>query len=287
VVQWLLLIILGLGFTGQRLAARLLRRGVPVYAAVRGVDRFQGLAAAGLRLAELADPDSVVQFPRQAIVAHLIPPLPEPENFELRARIEAFEPRRVVYVSSTAIYGEQIDVDSDTVPKPHDDRGRRRFEEEQWIASGPWTSLILRAAGIYGPGRGVHAALSAGKMPRSAGSGIVSRIHVDDLARLIEAGMFSDVAGAWPVADEAPCSSAEIAAWCLEALQLGNAAFHRMTEPLPQPGMPGRNVNGRRIREILDVELEYPTWRTGIPACLAEEDADSAPRRFGEQRKGF
>ena len=49
------------------------------------------------------------------------------------------------------------------------------------------------------------------QMPRGAGSGIVSRIHVEDLAAIVEAGLFSDVQGAWPVADDVPCSSAEIA----------------------------------------------------------------------------
>lgn len=259
-------IILGLGFTGSRLARRLLRRGVEVFAAVRGTDRFPELADSGVQLVELAGP---MPLPRNTALAHLIPPLTEPENPALRETIQKLVPKRVVYVSSTGVYGGQTEVDWDTPAEPNDERGRLRLEEERWIAAGPWTSLILRAAAIYGPGRGVHTAIREGRMPRGAGSGIVSRIHVDDLAAIVEAGLFSDVQGAWPVADDAPCSSAEIAAWCAQLNQIEPVAGY---ENLGKP-VSGRRVNGTKIRKILGVELRYPSWQAGIAACFAEEKA--------------
>ena len=186
-----MVVILGLGFTGARLARRLLQRGVPVSAPVRGIRRFPELAMAGLQLSELnLDYPETMLLPRNAVVAILIPPLPEPENAALRETIRRIAPACVVYVSSTGVYGDQVDVDENTPAEPNDERGRLRLEEERWIASGPWTSLILRSAAIYGPGRGVHVAVRSGNLPRSAGSGIVSRIHVDDLAAIIEAGIF-------------------------------------------------------------------------------------------------
>jgi len=257
-------IILGLGFTGLRLAGRLLRRGVAVFSAVRGTERFRELVDSGVQLSEWTEATSL---PRSAVIAHLIPPLPEPENSALRETILKLAPERVVYVSSTGVYGGQTDVDWDTPAEANDERGRLRLEEERWIVAGPWSSLILRAAAIYGPGRGVHAAIREGRIPRGAGSGIVSRIHVDDLAAILEAGLFSDIQGAWPVADEAPCSSAEIAAWCAQLLQI------ELTTEYENPGKPvtGRRVNGRKIRKILGVELRYPSWQAGVAACFAEE----------------
>jgi nucleoside-diphosphate-sugar epimerase len=261
-----MVVILGLGFTGARLARRLLWRGVPVSALVRGVERFVEMADSGVQLTELT---GNARLPGNATVAHLIPPLPGPENSALRATILKLAPKRVVYVSSTGVYGERTDVDWETPATPNDDRGRARIEEERWIASGPWTSLILRSAAIYGPGRGVHAAVRVGKMPRGAGSGITSRIHVDDLAAIVEAGLFADgdVQGAWPVADDAPCATAEIVRWCAELMRLEAVSQDE------NGGGPvsGRNVDGRKIREILGVELKYPSWQTGIAACLAEE----------------
>jgi nucleoside-diphosphate-sugar epimerase len=259
-----MVIILGLGFTGSRLAGRLLRRGVEVFAAVRGTERFRELADSGVRLVELAGP---MLLPRNATLANLIPPLTEPENSALRETIQKLAPKRVVYVSSTGVYGGQTEIDWDTPAEPNDERGRLRLEEERWIASGPWSSLILRAAAIYGPGRGVHVAIREGRMPRGGGSGIVSRIHVDDLAAIVEAGLFSDIQGAWPVADDAPCSSAEIAAWCAQLLKIDSAGGNENLGT----SVTGRKVNGRKIREILEVELTYPSWQAGVAACFAEE----------------
>lgn len=259
-----MVVIVGLGFTGRRLAGRLIRRGIPVSALVRGVGRFPEMADLGVQLAELT---GNARLPRNAIVAHLIPPLPDPENSSLRETILKLAPGRVVYVSSTGVYGERTDVDWETPATPNDVRGRLRIEEERWIASGPWSSLILRSAAIYGPGRGVQAAVREGKIPRGASSGVTSRIHVDDLAAIVEAGLFANIGGAWPVADDAPCATAEIARWCAELFHL-----EAVSEP-ENAGKPfaGRNVDGRKIREILGVELKYPSWETGIPACLAED----------------
>jgi nucleoside-diphosphate-sugar epimerase len=263
-----MVVVLGLGFTGARLARRLLLRGVPVAAPVRGMRRFPDLALAGLQLSELSlDHPETMLLPRNAVVAVSIPPLPEPEGEALRETIRGIAPVRVVYVSSTGVYGDQVAVDENTPAEPNDDRGRLRLEEERWIASGPWTSLILRSAAIYGPGRGVHTAIRDGKPPRSAGSGIVSRIHVDDLAAIVEAGMFSDIQGAWPVADDAACSSEEIAQWCRKLLKL-EAAEKQI--PVGKP-ITGRKVDGRKVREMLEVSLRYPSWQAGIEASLAEE----------------
>jgi hypothetical protein len=100
---------------------------------------------------------------------------------------------------------------------------------------------------------------------------------VDDLAAIVEAGMFSDIQGAWPVADHAPCSSEEIARWCRRLLQL------ELVEGREIPfgaQITGRKVDGRKIREMLRVDLLYPTWQAGIRASLAEETAKELAKRL-------
>src|SRR5580692_2508718 len=114
-----MVIILGLGFTGQRLARRLLREDVQTYSVVRDVKRFSDLADAGLALSELRlDHPGVPALPKRAILVNLIPPLTEPENAGLRTTIEELEPSRVVYVSSTGVYGDQVDVSAKTPVQP-------------------------------------------------------------------------------------------------------------------------------------------------------------------------
>ena len=42
----------------------------------------------------------------------------------------------------------------------------------------------------------------------------------------------------------------------------------------------GRKVDGSKIREMLKVELQYPSWKTGIQASLAEEIKKELAKRF-------
>jgi nucleoside-diphosphate-sugar epimerase len=253
-------LLLGLGFTTCRLAKRLLARGATVYGLGRETQRFRALEAIGLRVRPFESPD----IPKHATVFHSIPPLTGTDREWLHTFIQRLEPRRVIYISATSVYGEQIDVDETAEPRPSGDKSVARYEEEQWLLQGPWRSLIVRPAAIYGPGRGVHEKIREGKLPRGAGSGVVSRIHVDDLAAVLEAGALSDLSGAWPLADDHPCSSEEIAGFSARLLRLNVA-----NPPLTTFPVAGRRVDGRKIRELLGVELLYPTHESGILASLS------------------
>jgi len=259
--------IFGLGFTGRRVASSLLSRGMRVVAGVRDPARFGDLISLGLETLPLdLDSANTPEFPLNSALLHSIPPLAQHENTALRILIERIAPRRVVYISATSVYGDQIDVSEVTPVSPADPRGVARVEEEQWITAHSWSTLILRAAAIYGPGRGVHTSLREGRVPRGAASGIVSRIHVDDLATLAEAGLLSDVTGAWPVADDHPCETAEIVEWF-------EGQFRPSLPPAPRTDFPihGRRVNGAAIRQKLGIQIQYPSWHTGLPASIAAE----------------
>ncbi len=248
------MLIFGLGFTGKRVAKRLTARGVPVAAPARG--------------------SSVQGLPQGQLLLYTIPPLDSPDKETMRAKVDSLAPSRIVYISSTGVYGDQTIVDEHTAPEPSDERGVRRIEEEDWIGAGPWSSLILRCAAIYGPGRGVHVAAREGRPPRGVGSGVVSRIHVDDLAAIADAGLFSSLEGAWPVADQWPCPSEEIIRWCYPARP---GAAETNSEPAVSP-FTGRRVDGSAVLRILGLTLAYPSWKTGVPASIAEERAEDAAR---------
>jgi nucleoside-diphosphate-sugar epimerase len=257
-------VILGLGFTTQRLARRLRIRGVAVYAAVRRPERFGEFESMGVRLCRLSAED----IPAKAILVHSIPPLAEPDNSGIHALITGILPRRILYISSTGVYGSQTEVNATTPASPNDEQECARLAEEEWIADSAFSgrsSLILRSAAIYGPGRGVHVRLREGKLPRGNG-GVVSRIHVDDLASILEAGIESGLEGAWPVADELPAASEEVVVWCAERLGIAMPAGLPRRFPVT-----GRRVDGRKIRELLGVALKYPSYETGIAASLREE----------------
>ena len=257
-------LILGCGFTGQRVARRFLARGCHVTATTRTPARLASLTQLGARVITLDD--LAAHLHPGVLVLHSIPPvgpaLPTAPADLLDALGAA--PARVVYLSTTAVYGSATHVDASTPVNPQADRARPRVEAEQRVAAGPWSSLILRPAAIYGPGRGVQESLARGAY--YSGDNYVSRIHVDDLAAHAEAALLSHLAGAYPVADEEPCTTREIAEFCARLLHLPSV-------PQPAPGTTARltsnrRVDGSAIRRALGITLTYPSYRTGIPASL-------------------
>jgi nucleoside-diphosphate-sugar epimerase len=252
-------LILGCGFTGQRVARRFLARGCQVTATTRTPARLESLTQLGARVITLDD------LPGHAypgvLVLHSIPP---PEPADLLEALGA-APARVVYLSTTDVYGRATHVDASTPVDPQSDRARPRLAAEQRVAAGPWSSLILRPAAIYGPGRGVQESLPRGAY--YSGDNYVSRIHVDDLAAHAEAALLSNLEGAYPVADQEPCTTREIAEFCARLLHLPSV-------PGPAQGTKARSTSNRRvdgsaIRHALGVTLTYPSYRTGIPASLS------------------
>jgi nucleoside-diphosphate-sugar epimerase len=258
-------LILGCGFTGSRVHLLLKARGIETVCTSRNrSSRHQS----GLRL-EAEDPASLDQLSHiitaETIVLHSIPVPIAATVFPVSP------PARIVYLSTTGVYGTTSIVDEHTQPDPQTARQVLRAAEEEVVAKGPWQSLILRPAAIYGPGRGVHASMREGKYRRFGdGANFVSRIHVDDLARLAEAALLSDLTGAYPVADDEPCTSREIAEYCAGLLGVPMPPF-AAPEQLGETRRADRRVDGSAIRRRLSLKLRYPNYRSGIAACLAEE----------------
>ena len=99
--------------------------------------------------------------------------------------------QRVLFVSSTAVYGDHgaqwIDEDTPTAPKSFN--GRVLLETEQWLQSqsARFETLILRLSGIYGPGRSyLLDRLRTGQATAPAAeSHWVNRIHIEDAAAAV------------------------------------------------------------------------------------------------------
>jgi nucleoside-diphosphate-sugar epimerase len=176
------------------------------------------------------------------------------------------KPRRLVYLSTTGVYGRIRDVDEHTVPHPQTERERLRAAAERRVLDSAFPTLVLRPAAIYGPGRGIHVSMAARSF-RLAGNGEnwVSRIHVDDLAELVYQSLLSNLTGTYPVADDHPSTSLDIARYCSELLQVPMPE-RANSSSLHETRRADRRVDGRAIRRLLGVQLRYPSYRQGIPA---------------------
>lgn len=271
-------IIVGCGYTGTQLARTLAaRRDLAAEVAITRRDgevaRALG-AALGVRgeraeLAELGRPGAL-EVPAGAVVVCTAPPGPDPAG-EIRALVAAArDAARIVYVSSTGVYGPGAGawVDESWPVAPVTESGRARAAAEAALAESqvPW--IALRAAGIYGPGRGLAERIRAGAY-RVIGDGTshVSRIHVVDLVAAIIAAGRSAVTGAVNAADDDPAPIGEVADRI--AAQLGVAPPPRVPVDAVSPEIAGmltadRRIANRRLREELGVALRYPSWRVAL-----------------------
>ncbi len=247
------LLILGCGYTGRRVAARFLAKGIPVTATTR---QPQHLKLPGAKIISLEELRSHLH--PNSVVLHSIPPDGPPNLLHLLADTAA----RVVYLSSTAVYGTTSDVNEASPVDANEPRARARLDAERHITDHSPSSVILRPAAIYGPGRGIHESIQRGQY--SLSDTYVSRIHVDDLAAHAEAALLSNLTGAYPVADEEPCTSRQMAEFCAKLLNIPLAAGHDQ----PSRFASNRRVDGTAIRNLLGLTLAYPSYRQGVPASL-------------------
>jgi nucleoside-diphosphate-sugar epimerase len=233
---------------------------------------------------DLDRPGSLIIEATDAVL-HLAPPpsagAEDPRTENLLSALErcGAHPTRVVYVSTSGVYGNcgGAWVDESRPVAPQTDRARRRLDAEQqlrhWCERRGAALVILRAPGIYALDRlpierlrsGVPALLDRDDV-------FTSHIHADDLACAVVRALDVDAPvgifnasddselkmGDWLdlVADHASLPrprrvSREEAARCVPAL------------PLSFMGESRRLVN-RKLKEALGVRLQFPTVHEGL-----------------------
>lgn len=288
-------LIAGCGYTGLRLAARLLADGVEVIGTIRESSGASRLEAAGIRplIVDADDPSSTLTLETVApdVCFFLIPPAPleeDPAAARLsrvvgalrRAPLECF-----VYASSTGVYGDRGDetVSESTVPQPASAKGEARLAAERKVLELGWRldsrPRVARIAGIYGPGRTLGPAIREGRYQLIAGrDSWSSRVHVDDLVTALIAVWRAGASGrVYNVCDDEPHLSSEYARLTasllgLDLLEISEDAASSLYNPdrLARV-LASRRVSNRRLRGELGVSLAYPSVREGLPAALREE----------------
>jgi nucleoside-diphosphate-sugar epimerase len=187
---------------------------------------------------------------------------------------------RVIYISSTGVYGNAGGdwIDELTPPDPQRDGGRASLAAEQVLALHPIgkDSIILRLAGIYGPGRVPFLdLLRAGEPIPAATEGHLNLIHVDDAAAAVVAAdhlpRFDDGPRIYCVSDGHPVQRGE---YYREVARRIGAPEPRFVAPDPHSPRAARAASDRRVRNErmltdLGVKLAYPDYRAGLAAILA------------------
>jgi nucleoside-diphosphate-sugar epimerase len=192
-------------------------------------------------------------------------------------------PRRFLYVSSTGTYGQSAgqEVAEDAVTEPDDEPGKIVLEAEQLLRRRLPETVILRFAGIYGPGRLIRGeALRSGEPLAGDPEKLLNLIHVEDGAAAVLAAEARAQPGATVnISDDLPVRRRDFYEFLAQLIGAPEPRFI-----LPAPGdaqpraaRPNRRIVNRRMHEELMVQLRYPSYRGGLPAALASQASNLSP----------
>lgn len=288
--------VLGCGYTGRRLLKICRDAGRELLGIVRSEESAARLRTTGAAV-EILDLDAPGgQLPHSwtgdRAVVYMVPP-PDAGNTDDRLRTFlarlAAPPSVLVYLSTTAVYGDTggASVDETTQAAPGSGRGRRRLDAEQallgWADRTAVPIRILRVPGIYGPGRlPVERLRHGAPVTRAEDAGPGNRIHVDDLAAVsLAAADYGGPERVFNVGDGNHASMTEYFRAVARAAGLAPPPELPLAELLERvtPAMRGflverRCVDTRRMRETLDFRPRYEDLEAGIAASFAERDAE-------------
>ena len=281
------ILIIGCGDVGLRTARRLAPRH-RLYALARSPQSAQRMREAGITPIP-GDLDDYASLARLAGIAdwilHFAPPTAHGE-YDMRTRRllsilgkGRILPRRLVYISTSGIYGDCAGalIDETRPPHPQNARARRRLDAEQqvrrWGRRNGVATSILRVPGIYAAGRLPIERLQRGTPVLCAEDDVfTNHIHADDLAQIAVHALFRARAGRiYHASDDSQLCMGDY--FARVAAAFGLPAPPRITRAEAEATLPApllsfmresRRMVNRRIKSELRVRLAY----TNIDAFL-------------------
>jgi len=278
----------GFGYTAAFLASALLGDGWDISGTTREEAKYARLKAGGIhpyffeRTHPIVDPLGLLKD-----TTHLLLSIPPGDRGDPVAYVHGDEIARlknlewVGYLSTTGVYGDCDGhwVDEHSPVAPTSQRGSRRaIAEQQWLDL--WRAEgvpvhIFRLSGIYGPGRNALETVRAGTARRIDKPGhAFNRIHVDDIVQVIKASIAQPCPGAvYNLADDEPVPSHEVIAYACELLGKEIPPLIPFDQADMAPiarsfYLDNKRVRNDKIKTDLGVNLKYPSYKTGIRACL-------------------
>jgi nucleoside-diphosphate-sugar epimerase len=270
----------GMGFSARTLALRLAAKGWTITGTSRSAEGQKAIEALGYRGAMF---DAALRIPDD--VTHIVVSAPPDQQGDPVLQLcsqqlrQATRIKWLAYLSTTGVYGDRGGewVTEDSPLTPNTERGERRLAAEKaWLAM-PLPVHLFRLAGIYGPGRNQLMSVLDGTAKRIIKQGqVFSRIHVEDIATVLEASIAKPhPGGAYNVCDDEPCPPQDVVAYAAELLGLPvppDIPFEKaQLSPMARSFYAdSKRVANQRIREELGVTLAYPNYREGLRALARQ-----------------
>jgi nucleoside-diphosphate-sugar epimerase len=258
---------------------------IPIYGTTRSADTVERFADSPYRI-HLFDgihPSETLSgdLMRSTHVVLSIPPDEDgdPALRLHRSDLDAIEGLQwLCYYSTVGVYGDFAGewIDETAPTRPINERSKMRVAvERQWqdyAAARGVPLLILRLAGIYGPGRSAFDKLREGTARRIVKRGqVFNRIHVDDIGRVTRLAAQRKLSGTFNLADDEPAPPQDLVTYAAQKLGVAapaEIAFDtaEMTPMARSFYSDNKRVSNKAIKQALGIDLLYPSYREGLDA---------------------
>jgi nucleoside-diphosphate-sugar epimerase len=275
------LLIAGCGDLGTRLGLELAKTGVTVYGLRRSADRIpQPIIPIAADLTRL---DSLDALPRDGVdnVCYIATPGAFDDQAYRQAYVEglgnllqtlkrqAMRPRRVVFVSSTSVYGvtDGSWVDEETEAVPGGFSGARLLEAERVLRASNLSGVVVRFGGIYGPGRErLLRKVFNGEPVVAEPPQWTNRIHRDDAVGVVAHLLhLESPAALYLGVDDQPAPMHEVTDWIADQLDVPHCPHITGTAG----GVRGSNKRcSNRLLLASGYRFLYPDYRSGYQPMI-------------------
>ena len=293
------ILIVGCGYVGRPLGQELARLGHEVFGLRRSQLAAEELTAAGITPlhADITQPQTLANLPRNFdwVVnctasggggAEDYRKIYLEGNRNLVAWLADSPPEKFVYTSSTSVYGQNDGsmVTEKSPVEPDAPTSTVLVETEKYllaaVAQRRFPAVILRVAGIYGPGRGHGFKAFLRGEARIEGDGMrwLNMIHRDDLIGVIIAALRDARPGEiFNVADNEPVSQRTFFEWLAAELNRPMPPVVAAdAETWRRRGVTNKRVSNAKLHAALKYAFQFPDFRAGYAAEIARLNRDGA-----------
>lgn len=280
--------IVGCGYLGERVAAKISSSGVETHALTRQEERAQEFQRRGWQAhrGDWLQSSSLSNLPRVdtllvAVTHRAVEGVPPPQTHILGlTNLFAALPKpwpRIVYISTTGVYAQDDGdwVNEDSPCQPTRPGGIAALSAEDWLIKQFGNDVtILRMAGLYGPDRIPNAERMRQKAALNPQDHTyLNLIHIEDAAGYcVEALQRNHPQTRYLVADGTPIRRSDYYQFLLDFLKIDSQslAVADSPSPLPRRSESNKRIDVSRLHHDFSYRCRYADFREGIKASCAE-----------------